>query len=246
MLLCTFADSGCLVYYLIERDEKKIHKDMLKNKSKQQMSNKEVVASEEEVASEENRTQGAGTSCANVSDDAEEEVAKSAEVADDADKTTDEVEGNKGLKSEVEKLSAECAEWRDKYLRLSAEFDNYRKRTLKEKMDLIASGGEDVIKALLPVMDDIDRALAAMTDAKDVEAVRKGVELISQKLLDMLHGKGLSEIEALGQELDTDLHEAVAKFAAGEEKKGKIIDVVQKGYKLKDKVVRYAKVVVGE
>lgn len=144
-------------------------------------------------------------------------------------------------------LADAVKEWQDKYLRLSAEFDNYRKRTLKEKMELVATGGEDVIKSLLGVMDDIDRALAAMETAKDVDSVRQGVVLIHQKLMDTLRARGLEEIEAIGQELDTDLHEAVAKVPVQEEeKKGKIIDVVQKGYKLKDKVTRYAKVVVGE
>ena len=140
----------------------------------------------------------------------------------------------------------EAEEWKDKYLRLSAEFDNYRKRTLREKMELIESGGEDVIKLMLGVMDDFDRALNAMQSATDVASVREGVELISQKMRDALKTKGVSEIEAVGEVLDTDLHEAVAKFPAGDDKKGKVIDVVQKGYKLKDKVIRYAKVVVGE
>lgn len=151
--------------------------------------------------------------------------------------------------TEADKTSAanvEAEEWKDKYLRLSAEFDNYRKRTLREKMELIESGGEDVIKSMLAVMDDFDRALSAMQSASDVASVREGVELISQKMRDALKAKGVSEIEAVGEALDTDLHEAVAKFPAGEEQKGKIIDVVQKGYKLKDKVIRYAKVVVGE
>jgi molecular chaperone GrpE len=99
---------------------------------------------------------------------------------------------------------------------------------------------------MLGVMDDFDRALGAMQSATDVASVREGVELISQKMRDALKSKGVAEIEAVGETLDTDLHEAVAKFPAGEEKKGKVIDVVQKGYKLKEKVVRYAKVVVGE
>ena len=142
--------------------------------------------------------------------------------------------------------NSEVEEWKDKYLRLSAEFDNYRKRTLREKMELIESGGEDVIKLMLGVMDDFDRALNAMQSATDVASVREGVELISQKMRDALKTKGVSEIEAVGEALDTDLHEAVAKFPAGDDKKGKVIDVVQKGYKLKDKVIRYAKVVVGE
>ena len=166
-----------------------------------------------------------------------EETSGDAKVADQETKTED----------ASEKMAAEIAEWRDKYVRLSAEFDNYRKRTLKEKMDLMSSAGEDVIKSLLPVMDDLERALAATEKASDVAAVREGVVLISNKLRDTLRGRGLAEIEAVGQELDTDFHEAVAKIPAPDEtQKGRIIDVVQKGYKLNDKVIRHSKVVVGE
>ena len=166
-----------------------------------------------------------------------EETSGDAKVADQETKTED----------ASEKMAAELAEWRDKYVRLSAEFDNYRKRTLKEKMDLMSSAGEDVIKSLLPVMDDLERALAATEKASDVAAVREGVVLISNKLRDTLRGRGLAEIEAVGQELDTDFHEAVAKIPAQDEtQKGRIIDVVQKGYKLNDKVIRHSKVVVGE
>lgn len=160
---------------------------------------------------------------------------------------TDKVaEGPVAEADKVTPQNSEVEEWKDKYLRLSAEFDNYRKRTLREKMELIESGGEDVIKSMLAVMDDFDRALNAMQSATDVASVREGVELISQKMRDALKAKGVSEIEAVGAPLDTDLHEAVAKFPAGDDKKGKVIDVVQKGYKLKEKVIRYAKVVVGE
>ena len=166
-----------------------------------------------------------------------EETSGAAKVADQETKTED----------ASEKMAAEIAEWRDKYVRLSAEFDNYRKRTLKEKMDLMSSAGEDVIKSLLPVMDDLERALAATEKASDVAAVREGVVLISNKLRDTLRGRGLAEIEAVGQELDTDFHEAVAKIPAQDEtQKGRIIDVVQKGYKLNDKVIRHSKAVVGE
>jgi len=143
-------------------------------------------------------------------------------------------------------LSAEAQQWQDKYLRLVAEFDNYRKRTLKEKMELVATGGEDVIKSLLVVLDDIDRAMAAMQTATDVESLKEGMTLIHHKLMETLRARGLEEIDAMGKELDTDLHEAVAKFPAEGDQKGKIIDVIQKGYKLKDKVARHAKVVVGE
>lgn len=180
-----------------------------------------------------------------VKEDVQQEVC--AEGAQQQETLTDNVaEENVTGADKMSQMGAEVEEWKDKYLRLSAEFDNYRKRTLREKMELIESGGEDVIKSMLAVMDDFDRALQAMQSAEDVAAVREGVELISQKMRDTLKGKGVSEIEAVGQPLDTDLHEAVAKFPAGEDKKGLVIDVVQKGYKLKEKVIRYAKVVVGE
>ncbi len=140
----------------------------------------------------------------------------------------------------------ENIDWKDKYIRLQAEFDNYRKRTLKEKMDLMQSGGSDVIKAFLPVVDDMQRATVAMQKSDDIEALRNGVTLIAQKMEETLKQRGVEQIEAIGLPLDTDLHEAVARFAAGEDKKDTIIDVVQSGYKMGDKVLRFAKVVVGE
>ena len=144
------------------------------------------------------------------------------------------------------KMAEEAAQWRDKYVRLSAEFDNYRKRTLKEKMELVQTGGRDVLLAMLPVRDDVQRAVDAMQKSDDLEALRAGVTLISQKFTEALRQKGVTEIEVLDKEFDADLSEAVARFAAGDEKKGKVIDVVQTGYKLGDKVLRFAKVVVGE
>ncbi len=143
-------------------------------------------------------------------------------------------------------VKEENIDWKDKYIRLQAEFDNYRKRTLKEKMDILQSGGSDVIKAILPVVDDLQRAQAAMTKSDDIEALRNGVTLISNKMAETLKQRGVEEIEAVGLPLDTDLHEAVARFAAGEDKKDTIIDVVQSGYKMGEKVLRFAKVVVGE
>ena len=138
------------------------------------------------------------------------------------------------------------AVWRDKYMRLQAEFDNYRKRTLREKMDLVASGGSDVIKSMLSVLDDMYRAVAASEKSEDITALREGEKLVLQKFEEALRQKNVTEIEAVGKEFDPDFHEAVARFAAGEDKKGKVIDVVQRGYMLGDKVLRYAKVVVGE
>ena len=138
------------------------------------------------------------------------------------------------------------AVWRDKYMRLQAEFDNYRKRTLREKMDLVASGGADVIKSMLSVLDDMYRAVAASEKSEDIAALREGEKLVLQKFEEALRQKNVTEIEVQDKEFDPDFHEAVARFAAGEDKKGKIIDVVQRGYMLGDKVLRYAKVVVGE
>ncbi len=140
----------------------------------------------------------------------------------------------------------EMVDWKDKFMRLQAEFDNYRKRTLKEKMDLVQNGGADVLKAVLPVVDDMQRAQVAMQKSEDIVAVRDGIALIAQKFEEVLKQRGVTPIEAIGKELDVDLHEAVARFAAGEEQKDKIIDVVQQGYMLGDKVLRFAKVVVGE
>lgn len=138
-------------------------------------------------------------------------------------------------------------ELNDKYLRLMAEFDNYRKRTLKEKMDLTKYAEEDVLKGILKVVDDMERAINNMDSAPDMNAVKEGVELIYKKFKSFLETRGLKEVEAMHQDLDTDKHEAVAKFTApSEDLKGKIIDVVEKGYYLHDKIIRYAKVVIGE
>ena len=143
-------------------------------------------------------------------------------------------------------FAALVAEWQDKYLRLQAEFDNFRKRTIREKMELVETGGRDVLLEMLPVRDDVQRAVAAMEKSDDIEALRSGVRLISQKFTEALRRKGVTEIDCLGKEFDADLCEAVARFAAGEEKKGKVIDVVQTGYKLGERMLRFAKVVVGE
>ena len=147
---------------------------------------------------------------------------------------------------EVETPKVEEIDWKDKYLRLQAEFDNFRKRTLREKMALIESGGSDVWKAVLPVLDDMERAIAASEKSEDISALREGEKLIYNKFIDIMRQKGVVEIEALDTEFNPDLHEAVARFAAGEEKSGKVIDVVQRGYKQGEQVLRYTKVVVGE
>lgn len=144
-------------------------------------------------------------------------------------------------------LQKQLNESKDKYLRLSAEFDNYRKRTQREKMDLIRFGSEDILKAILPLVDDFERAMKSTQNTTDIEAVKQGLVLIHGKFSEFLKNSGVQVIEALGQDLDTDLHEAITKIPVEEKsQKGKIVDVVEKGYKLNDKVIRFAKVVMGE
>ena len=151
------------------------------------------------------------------------------------------------LEKELEDAQAVIEEQKDKYLRLSAEFDNYRKRTMKEKAELILNGGEKSISSILPVIDDFERAIKTMETAKDVKAVKEGVELIYNKFMAALAQNGVKVIETKDQPLDTDYHEAIAVIPApSEEQKGKILDCVQTGYTLNDKVIRHAKVVVGE
>ncbi len=147
--------------------------------------------------------------------------------------------------SEVEKLNAELAEAKDKYLRLYSEFDNFRKRTAKEKVEIILNATEGLMKDLLPVLDDFQRAKEAMAQSEEVEALREGIDLIYQKLYKVLENKGLKGIETQDQAFDVDLHESVTQFPAGEDKKGMVIEELEKGYFLNDKVIRYAKVVVG-
>ena len=168
-----------------------------------------------------------------------------ANMAEEAEVTADTVAEEPADEKE-EAPKAEEIDWRDKYLRLQAEFDNFRKRTLREKMALIESGGSDVWKAVLPVLDDMERAISASEKSEDISALREGEKLIYNKFVDIMRQKGVVEIEALDTEFNPDLHEAVARFAAGEEKSGKVIDVVQRGYKQGEQVLRDTKVVVGE
>jgi molecular chaperone GrpE len=159
-----------------------------------------------------------------------------------------EPEGTKAEKvSALDKAKQEAHEWHDKYLRLSAEFDNYRKRTLKEKADLLRIANEDLLKDILAVIDDFERGIDTMDKSEDLDALKEGIHLIYNKFGDFIKQKGLKEIEAMGKPFDLDYHEAVTKIPAPSEKlKGSIVDVIEKGYILNDKVVRYAKVVVGE
>ena len=159
---------------------------------------------------------------------------------------TEEVVANE-LETKLKEAEEKATELNDRYLRLSAEFDNYRKRTLKEKTELILNGGEKAFTSILPVLDDMERAMQTMEKATDVAAVREGVELIYTKFLQVLEQNGVKPIPTEDQSLDTDFHEAIALIdAPTEEQKGKILDCVQKGYTLNDKVIRHAKVVIGK
>lgn len=151
------------------------------------------------------------------------------------------------LEAEIEKLQAQIEEDKDKYLRLSAEFDNYRKRTMKEKAELILNGGEKSISSMLPIIDDLERAVKTTEVATDVAAIKEGIDLIYSKFISILAQNGVKIIDTQDQPLNTDYHEAIAVIPApAEELKGKILDTVQTGYTMNDKVIRHAKVVVGE
>ncbi|MEE1148437.1 MAG: nucleotide exchange factor GrpE [Alistipes sp.] len=143
-------------------------------------------------------------------------------------------------------LEEQIAVWRDKYLRLQAEFDNFRKRTIKEKMDLVERGCEGAWKAILPILDDMERAIAASHKSEDIEALRQGEELVMKKFESVLQAANITAIDCVGKPFNEEEQEAVARFAAGEDKRGLVIDCVQRGYKLGEHVLRYAKVVVGE
>ena len=149
--------------------------------------------------------------------------------------------------SEEEELTRKLTEMQDKYIRLSAEFDNYRKRTLREKIELSRTGGESVIISLLPVVDDFDRAIVSMGDTDDCTAIKQGLELINIKLYAFLKQNGVTEIKAINEPFNPDIHEAVTSTPVDDESlKGMVIEVIRKGYTLHEKVIRFPKVVVGE
>ena len=150
------------------------------------------------------------------------------------------------LAQEVETLTARVAELEDKNLRMMAEFDNYRRRTNKEKLALMETAGEKIFTEMLALVDDFERAQEAMQKTEDIDSLRSGIELIHQKFITFLDKHDVHAIETENADFNTDEHEAITTFAAGEEKKGKVIDCTQKGYKLGEKVIRFAKVVVGE
>jgi len=167
--------------------------------------------------------------------------------------TDDSIPGTEGLSDvatdeaddRLAKLETELQEQKDKFLRLYAEFDNYKRRTAKEKVELIQTAGRDVIQSLLEVLDDADRAEKQMAATNNVEALREGLQLVFHKLRSSLQGRGLKEMESIGKDFNPDMHEAITEIPAPG-KEGKVIDQVEKGYYLNDKIIRFAKVVVGK
>lgn len=180
-------------------------------------------------------------------DETDKEAEATEETADA--ETSDNAEAKEKVeeKDPLEEAQAQIADLKDKYLRQVAEFDNYRKRTIKERAELILNGGEKTISALLPVIDDMERAIANGAKTDDPQVLREGMELIYQKLMKALEAQGVSKIETQDADFDTNLHEAIALVPGiGDDKKGKVIDCMATGYKLNDKVIRYAKVAVGQ
>ena len=159
---------------------------------------------------------------------------------------TEEVSETDALQAKVAELEARVAELEDLKLRQMAEFDNFRRRTNKEKLELMTTAGERIFKDMLPLVDDFERAKVAMEKTDDIEAVRQGIELIYNKFVGFLAANDVKAIDTTDADFNTDLHEAITTFAAGEDKKGKVIDCTQKGYTLGEKVIRFSKVVVGE
>ena len=177
----------------------------------------------------------------------QEEAAENEEVREEETQEEATLTEEEKLAKELEEANKTIEDQKDKYLRLSAEFDNYRKRTMKEKAELILNGAEKTISSILPIVDDFERALKNMETATDVAAVKEGVELIYNKFMSVLGQDGVKVIETKDKPLDTDFHEAIAVIPAPDKSlKGKILDCVQTGYTLNDKVIRHAKVVVGE
>ena len=189
----------------------------------------------------------------NVEEQAAEQATQATDTADaddnsdNSEKSGEYGEENSNEKSPLEEAQQQIDELKDKYLRSVAEFDNYRKRTLKEKAELILNGSEKAIAAVLPILDDMERAIANGEKTEDLNVLREGMSLIYTKFQKVLESIGVKEIETADADFDTDVHEAIAMVPGmGDDKKGKVLDCVQKGYKLNDKVIRHAKVAVGQ
>ncbi|MDO5570815.1 MAG: nucleotide exchange factor GrpE [Bacteroidales bacterium] len=208
---------------------------MSENKHKGQSASKTAVEDKQQDEKVEQQTSDAAEKA--VNDDELELSEESRGAEDSLDKLT----------KKYDESQKKCEALNNDYLRLMAEFDNYRKRTLKEKAELLKNGGEDALKKILPVIDDFERALAALETSDDIKAVKEGINLIYTKFQGYLEANGIKEISAIGEPFDTEVHEAITTFPAPTpEQKGKVIDCMTKGYKLNDKVIRFSKVVVGE
>lgn len=180
-------------------------------------------------------TNNESTSAGNKNDETSESLTEKSAPADAPLQTPEEL------------LKAEVSELNDKYLRLYSEFDNMKRRNAKERIELMQTAGKDVLLALLPVADDFERAMKSFENTSDVEALKNGIQLIHNKFLNILNQKGLKAVESVGKDFDVDYHEAITKIPAPTpDLKGKVVDEVEKGYTLNDKVIRFAKVVVGE
>jgi molecular chaperone GrpE len=205
------------------------HIDLRHNNIDKSTENKENTENPDMKASEESELSAYGVSKDNITEGSGENP-----------------EASDSVISAVRVIEEKLAEMQDKYIRLSAEFDNYRKRTLREKMDMSKYAGENMLLGIIPLMDDFERALQHLDITTDCDSLKAGIDIIYGKFCDFLKQNGVKEIESLDSNFNVDLQEAVAKVPVEEDKKGKVVDVVQKGYYLQDKVLRFAKVVVGE
>ncbi len=176
---------------------------------------------------------------------AEAAASETAETTDSETEETATAEPVDERDAKIAELEAQVAAQKDQYLRLYAEFDNYKKRTLKEKAELIQTAGKNVLEQMLPLIDDVERAMVSVQNADSVEGVKEGIDLIYNKFVKFLDSNNVKEIETVGLPFNTDFHEAVAQVPMGEDKKGVVIDCTQKGYIMGEKVVRFAKVVIG-
>lgn len=204
-------------------------------------------SSEQKNASEADKKTDEKNKCQHSEDNSPENKKEDNVEEENAPNEKEPLTKEEELTKQLESLQKELDEDKDRYLRLAAEFDNYRRRTMKEKTELILNGSEKCINSILPVLDDLERALANMQKTEDIKAINEGIELIYNKFVQILSSIGVKEIETLDKALDTDYHEAIALVPVQDEsQKGKIIDCTQKGYTLNEKVIRHAKVVIGQ
>jgi molecular chaperone GrpE len=168
------------------------------------------------------------------------------EIVENVAEVVDKEQSDDNKESQKNELTEKLAEMQDRYLRLAAEFDNYRKRTIKERYELIKTAGEDILKDLLPILDDFDRAMNVMNSSDSINAIMEGTGLIYNKFKMVLENRGVNELNPIGVTFDPDVHEAIAKIKGTDEQSGRIIDVTQKGYSLNGKIIRHPKVVIGE